>query len=306
VAGLFGVLALILPSGSEAQSGPGKSIPSFDHVFILMMENHAYGQVIGNHAGAPYINQLAGQFGLAANYFGVAHPSLPNYLALAGGDTFGITDDCLSCFVSGPNLVVDRIAASGRTWRAYMEQLPSECFLGDAYPYAQRHNPFIYFDDIRTTGQCGNIVAFSSLAADLASSATTADYIWITPDVCHDTHDCSVTAGDSWLASVVPEIINSPAYATQNSLLVITWDEDDYSQNNRVPTLVVARSVPAGFVSNTKYDHYSLVRTIEEAWDLAPLTHNDAGAMPLSDFFAGTDASAGMQLTPAPSADAGN
>ena len=109
-------------------------VPSFDHIFIVIMENHGYDEIIGN-AEAPYINQLATRYGVAANYVSVAHPSLPNYLALTGGDTFGVTTDCTDCFQQAPNLAVDRIGPSGRTWRAYMESMPSPGYLGDAYPY---------------------------------------------------------------------------------------------------------------------------------------------------------------------------
>ena len=287
-------LLLVLPDSAYAQSDSVRSVPAFDHIFLLVMENHAFGEVIGNTQDAPYINQIASEYGTAANYFAVAHPSLPNYLALAAGDTFGVTDDCLSCFVSGPSLV-DRIGASGRTWRAYMEQLPGPCFLGDGGSYAQRHNPFIYFDGIRMTNQCGNIVPFGNLATDIASTATTPDYIWITPDVCHDMHDCSTRTGDDWLRAVVPQILNSPACTSQDCLFLITWDEDDHSQQNKVATLVLAKEVPAGFVSQTRYNHYSLVRTIEQAWELPPLTANDASATPMSDFFSHQDVGRSVQ-----------
>jgi hypothetical protein len=124
-------------------------VPAFDHIFIVIMENHGYEEIIGS-PDAPYINQLAARCGVATNYVSVAHPSLPNYLALTGGDTFGITTDCTDCFQQAPNLVVDRVAASGRTWRAYMESMPSPGFVGDAYPYMQKHDPFIYYDNLRT------------------------------------------------------------------------------------------------------------------------------------------------------------
>ena len=249
------------------------------------MENHSYGDIIGNSGQAPYINQLASNYGVAANSFGVAHPSLPNYLALVGGDTFGVTSDCTTCFVSAPNLVVDRIAASGRTWKAYMENMPSACFSGDAYPYAQKHNPFVYFDDLRTTSQCANVVPMTALSNDLGAASTTPQFVWITPNLCDDMHDCSIAAGDTWLSNTVPAILSSPAFTTQNSLLLITWDEDDNTENNNIPTLVVSPSVPAGYRSATPYNHYSLLKTIEQAWSLAPLTGNDAAAAPMSDFF---------------------
>jgi phosphatidylinositol-3-phosphatase len=263
-----------------------QGVPAFDHIFVIVMENHAYSEIIGDSVDAPYINQLAANYGLATNYVAVAHPSLPNYFALTGGDTFGVTTDCTTCFGNPPNLVADRVAPSGRTWRAYQENMPSACFTGDSYPYAQKHNPFVYFNDIRTTAQCGNVVPMTGLASDLAATTTTPAYGWITPNLCDDMHDCPIASGDTWLSKTVPLILGSPAFTNQNSLLFITWDEDDSSQSNHVPTLVISRSVGTGFRSEAAYDHYSLLRTIEDAWGLAPLTAHDGAAHAMSDFFA--------------------
>jgi phosphatidylinositol-3-phosphatase len=110
-----------VPPSPQAAS----AVPAFDHVVIIVMENHSQAEIIGNTAQAPYTNQLAAQYGLATNYSAVTHPSLPNYLALIGGSTFGVTTDCTTCFVTAPNLVADRVAPSGRSWKAYMESMPS-------------------------------------------------------------------------------------------------------------------------------------------------------------------------------------
>ena len=126
---------------SSASAGP---VPAFSHVFQIVMENHEISSIIGS-SSAPYINSLAQTYGLATNYYGIRHPSLPNYLALIGGDTFGITTNCNTCYINAPNLA-DQIEASGRTWKGYMESMPKPCYLGDAAPlYKQKHNPFIYF-----------------------------------------------------------------------------------------------------------------------------------------------------------------
>jgi phosphatidylinositol-3-phosphatase len=111
--------ALYVPVATPAQAG---SVPSFDHVFTIVMENKSYSSIIGNSA-APYINSLLGSGGLATNYFAVSHPSLPNYLALTGGSTFGITPDCTTCWVSAPN-IADNLEAAGKTWKAYEESMP--------------------------------------------------------------------------------------------------------------------------------------------------------------------------------------
>jgi acid phosphatase len=261
------------------------SVPAFDHIFLVIMENHGYDEIIGS-PDAPFLNQLAAGHGLAANYVSVAHPSLPNYLALTGGDTFGVTTDCTDCFQQAPNLAVDRVAQSGRTWRAYMESLPSPGYIGDAYPYMQKHDPFVYYNDLRSNPvQLANVVPYSQLAADLASAQTTPAFGWITPNMLHDMHDGTVAQGDAWLSNEIPVLLAAPAWTQQRSLLVITWDEDDNAPGNRVPTLVIADGVPAGFQSSAPYNHYSLLRTVEAAWGLSPLTVNDARAPVMGDFF---------------------
>jgi len=120
-------------------SGSSSTLPVFTHVFIIVMENHEYNEIIGS-SSAPYTNSLAKQYALATQYDAVTHPSLPNYLSLTGASTFGITTDCEDCFVNQTNLA-DQIEASGRTWRAYMESMPSACDLTDSGTYAMWHNP---------------------------------------------------------------------------------------------------------------------------------------------------------------------
>jgi phosphatidylinositol-3-phosphatase len=280
----FALAAVALQTASASAAARG--VPAFDHIFIIVMENHSYAEIIGNTGRAPYLNHLAKQYGVATNYHAITHPSLPNYLALTGGDTFHITSDCNTCWVNAPDIAVNRVAASGRTWKAYMDSMPSRCLVGDAYPYAQRHDPFIYFTNVRTSPGCPNhVVPLSMLRNDLARTVTTPNYVWISPNLCHDMHDCSISAGDTWLRNTLPEILRSPAFITQKSLVLITWDEDDSSANNHVATLVIARGIPPGFRSATAYNHYSLLRTIEQAWGLAPLGNNDRRARPMSDFF---------------------
>jgi hypothetical protein len=178
-----------------------------------------------------------------------------------------------------------------------MESMPRPCYVGDYGDYRQKHDPFMYFNDVRTTSQCQNVVPMTDLAADLASAATTPAFGWITPNMCHDMHNCSISTGDAWLKTTVPQILNSPAFTTQNSLLVITWDENDYSQGNIVPTLLLGKSVAPGTKLGTAYSHYSLLHTIETAWGLAPLTGNDANAPVMSAFFSAPTTTSTTQPT---------
>jgi hypothetical protein len=265
-------------------------LPSFSHVFLIVMENHESSRVLGN-TSAPYINRLAGQNSLATQYYAVSHPSLPNYLALLVGDTFGLNDDCTNCFFNRTSLP-DQIEASGRTWRAYQENMPSACFLGDSGTYAQRHNPFIYLDPIRLNPErcASSIVPFDRLATDLEQGQVP-NLVFVTPDVCNDGHDCPLEVGDNWLRQVVPNITTSPAYL-DGGLLVITWDEGNtadgccggLAQGGHVVTILASPVARTGFTSDVPETHYHLLRTIEDAWGLTPLGHA-ADVAPMSEYF---------------------
>jgi acid phosphatase len=277
--------------GRPALLSPSAPVPAFKHIFVVVLENKAYERVLGNDQ-APYLNTLARQYGLAANYYAILHPSLPNYLALTGGDTFGITSDCTDCTVAQPNLV-DQLEAAGKSWKAYMEGMPRPCFVGDDGDlYRQKHNPFIYYDDVRTNpARCARIVPFTQFAAD-ARANTLPDFVWITPDMCNDTHDCPLSAGDTWLKTWVPAILDTPAWQ-DNGVLFITFDEGQGAggccQNaagGRIATLVISPLVRPGFRSDVPYTHYALLRTIEAAWGLPPLGQAGcACAATMADFF---------------------
>src|SRR5438874_10468467 len=140
IAGALGVSPVSRVSASTASAAA--SVPSFDHVFVIVMENTSASSIIGNTSQAPYLNQLANQYAYSSNYFGITHPSLPNYLSLTGASTFGVTSDCApsTCPVNAANLA-DRLEAAGKSWKAYMESMPSACDSSDASPYAVKHDP---------------------------------------------------------------------------------------------------------------------------------------------------------------------
>ena len=267
------------------------TLPVFTHVFMIVMENHEYNEIIGN-ASAPYINGLAKQYGLATQYDAATHPSLPNYLSLTAASDFGIIDDCETCFLNQTNLA-DQIEASGRTWRAYMESMPSPCDLNDAGPYGMWHNPWVYYNDIRTnTARCNaGVVPYTQFASDLTSSHAP-NFMWITPNLCSDMHDCSVATGDAWLAQNVPQILNSSALQG-GGVLFITWDEGNtdlgcctYAAGGNVATLVISPAVAPGVTSTLAESHYSLVRTIEDSWGMPKLNNASCVCTPaMSEYF---------------------
>ncbi len=276
-------------SAPRAQSAPPSALPpaatvssaALQHIVVIVEENKPATAILGD-PDAPYLNQLARSGALATHYSAVAHPSLPNYLALTSGTTGGITTDCNppggSCLVAGPNLA-DALDRSGRSWKLYAESMPAPCTTANTSLYAVKHNPFLYYPSVTSErAYCvSHDVPYSQLGADLASAASLPDLAFISPNLCDDMHDCSVAAGDAWLRANVPRILASPAFTTQRSLLVVTFDEGDASDNT-VACVFAGPAARPHTVSATPYTHYSLLRTIERAWGLNPLTGNDAAA----------------------------
>jgi len=259
------------------------------------MENRNFSEVIGN-ADAPYVNGLAGRFGLANDYFGIAHPSLPNYLALIGGSTFGVTSDCTDCNVDAPSLV-DQLESKAITWRAYMEGFPSECYTGaESDGYVKKHDPFIYFDGVvNDPDRCSNIVSYDQLSEDIAGGSLP-DFIWISPDLCNDGHDCSTADADTFLSEAMPPLLDALG---PGGVLFLTWDEaDDDSEGccgqdrggGRVVTIVAGPGAARGQTSDVAYNHYSMLRTIQLLLGLPPLGESGSPEiLPMTDLLqAGT------------------
>jgi hypothetical protein len=260
---------------------PKPLVPDFAHIVLIVFENKEFGTVIGN-SNMPNFNRLAQEYTLLTQHYAVTHPSLPNYLAMVGGDTFGITSDCTKCFISAPNLA-DQIEVSGRTWKTYQEDMPEACYLGGTLAYAQKHNPFIYFDSIRlNTSRCENaVVPLAQLETDIQAQSLP-DFVFITPNICNDAHDCPVGIADNWLGKLMDQLVPALDADGKPYLIVLTWDEGqgDHSccdlpskAGGRVATVLVSPQVKVGFQDDTPYTHYSLLKTIETAWGLTYLGH---------------------------------
>ncbi|MEA2506301.1 MAG: phosphatidylinositol-3-phosphatase [Actinomycetota bacterium] len=243
--------------------GTTSATPAWQHVVWIVMENKSYNQIIGSSA-APYVNSLAKKCGLATNYKAVTHPSLPNYLAMTSGSTQGVTDDYPPSVhpISGPSI----FSQLGTGWKAVQESMPSNCDLLNTQMYAVKHNPAAYYTNDAT--------ACSTQDFALGSTPnTSARFTFVTPNLCSDTHDCTIATGDAWLSSFIPKILNSTQYANGKTAIVLTWDEDDHSSANQVATVVIAPPVPAGMRSATAFTHYSLLRTTEQMLSLAALNN---------------------------------
>lgn len=239
-----------------------------------MMENHSYSDVIGNSA-APYINSLADSGALFTRSFAVTHPSQPNYIALFAGSTLGVTSDDCPTALTGPNLA-SQLASAGRSFAGYSEDLPQTGFTGcSSAKYARKHAPWVNFADLPTSMN-RPLTDFPSDFSTLPSVA------FVIPNLQHDMHDGTVAEGDSWLRA------HLDAYTqwakSHDSLLVVTWDEDDHSESNQIPTIVVGAHVKSGRYAEPM-THYRLLRTIEALKALPGLSET-AGTKPVTDIWA--------------------
>jgi phosphatidylinositol-3-phosphatase len=287
---------------------PTANPPSFQlkHIFYIMMENHDASQIFGNTADAPYLNQLANSYGIATRFFGVTHPSLPNYLAAISGDFQGVFDDCTAganvvcsgvAHLFGGQTLVDQLEAHKMSWKAYMQSLPAPGFTGGyAGLYGQKHDPFMYFATIRNNPtRMQRIVPFTQLNADIASG-TLPNFVWITPDVCNDMHGASgsgiagcgtydglIALGDAFVHTLVQQIMHSSAWS-DGATIVIAWDEGNSSDGcckspagdggGNVPLIVItSQGLHHIVLSSAAYNHYSLLGTIEQVWGLGCLAH---------------------------------
>ncbi len=298
--------------GSATATDNRSDLKNFQHVFVIMMENTGYSHLIGN-TNAPWINSAAAQFGLATNYTGVSHPSQPNYVAATSGALNGVFDDN-DITINVPN-IVDQVEASGRTWKAYMQSM-SLCATKLDHAcgnqlYERKHNPFVSYADVQSSAsRMANIVDFGQLDSDLASGDV-ANYVWISPDQCNDMHGrggpaadpCNfgnisglIATGDAFLSSTVGKIMASPAW-NGNSVIFVTWDESDFPfadvsgccdavpGGGHVVTLAISHSDHTARTSSVAYNHYSMLATIQQGWQLGCLafTCDSANVTPMSD-----------------------
>jgi len=294
---------------AQANNSGSRGLPNFQHVFVIMMENTSYTSLIGN-SNAPFINSAAATYGLATKYFGVTHPSQPNYISATSGSTNGVkTDDDVTIDV--PN-IVDQLEKHSKSWKAYMQSL-SLCPNSDPLQHAcgnqlyeRKHDPFVSYADVQNSpARLANIVDFSQFSTDLANN-TVPNYSWISPDQCNDMHGrgapasdpCSfdneqllIAAGDAFLQSTVNQIMNSQVWQNGNSTIFIAWDESDFTGSGpfgfadtsgccdsepgngggHVVTLVISNSVTSARTSDLASNHYSLLTTIEGGWSLGCL-----------------------------------
>jgi hypothetical protein len=234
-------------------------------VLLVLEENHGYQQVIGN-SQLPFIGSLAARYGLASDWFDLSHPSLPNYLGLTSGSTWGNPSDTTpqDRTYPGPSFA-DQLAARGIAWKAYMEDMPRRCDLGDQFgpgQYDVNHNPFIYYRSVRgSRSQCGRVVPFAALASDL-SSGTAPAFMWVSPNLVHDMHDGTAAQADSWMRDLMQRVTAS-RWWSKGGTVVVTWDESE--TGDQIVTIVVSARLHHAILT-ARGDHYGTLRGLEEVY----------------------------------------
>jgi phosphatidylinositol-3-phosphatase len=362
---LGAVIALCATAGAAAEG-----LPRYDHIFVIVAENKNYDRIIGSE-DAPRLNKLAKEFGLATNFYGEVHPSEANYIAILGGDTFGINDDdAWSCepfkisadcpFAFYPNYaphsvsarsLMDQLADAKLTWKGYFEDLPAPGSLALFNPsaenpdpnrpnalYAAKHNGFINFERVRQDAKIAEkIVPFAQLRSDLAANAVP-NYAHIILNQCNDMHglsraepmppdDCLyenaaalIARGDKAIGDIVDEIMAAPVWSGRgNVAIVITWDEDSAKPvgqqgccgsdpaskanfgGGHIPTIVVTNHGPRRVEDPTPYNHYSLLRTTEDAFGIGEhlgfAAETEKGVRTMTPLFEVTKTSASATAT---------
>jgi YVTN family beta-propeller protein len=285
------------PARRPALAVPASRVPRFQHVFLFYLENEDFSQIVGNTAQAPYLNSLLPRGSLLANFFAEEHPSDANYLALAGGSAFGVPlDDPAEenpLYTIDARNIGDLADAARQTWKGFLQSADGPCDDTVHVNYWDDDQPMMYFKDVRERPSycAAHLVPLESLPADLQHASTTPNFAWIAPDDCFDMEGCGIAAGDGFVRQELGLIMRSPAWTTQRSLAIITFDEDGYDYEHpaqKVATIMIgSRGVRQGYVSATRYTHYSLLRTIEAALGLGTLTQNDRYAQATSDVFTG-------------------
>jgi hypothetical protein len=319
---MLGALSTTPVAAAPTPASPS-GVPRYDHLFVIVEENHGLTDVIGNPA-APNLNALATRFGLATNYFGVAHPSEPNYVGLLGGNFFGIASDdpYFINTVHKPSLI-SQLDNAGVTWKAYLQALPYAGYKGICYPfrcngspdvdplYVSKHDGIQNFDTARNSRDWSRQVPIEQLADDLATNQVPA-FNYVIPDECHDEHGdppyCLdsgnpfdpqdqhlVAFGDAYLGQLVAEITNARFWSNGNNAIAIVYDEGDDDAGccdanpggGQVAAVVVTNHGPRGLKDANAYNHYSLLSTIQSALGVGCLefTCDSATVKPLTPLF---------------------
>ena len=273
----------LIPAATSVPTSDARTFANFQRIFIIVFENLSFSRVMAD----PYFTDLAKRGALMTNYHGVSHPSQPNYIAMVAGDPL-VQDD------NRHNLpqtnLVDLLEAGSVSWKAYFENYPGQCNIDTAAgdtttgQYVRRHNPFISFDNIRTNpARCAHLVNSDQLNNDLANG-TLPSYSFYVPNLYNDAHDKPLAYAANYLKTFLEPKLVDPVFMN-STLVVVTFDEDERQDDpslHPIYTVLLGSMVRAGSTDQTNYNHYSLLRAIEDNFSLGTLGRNDASATPLA------------------------
>jgi phosphatidylinositol-3-phosphatase len=246
-------------------------------VLIVVEENHSFGQM---RRHMPYLARLAYRYGFAKRYFAITHPSLPNYLALTGGSTFGVRDDSPpSTHPVQQRSVFDQALHAGKTAKTYAESMPNNCALASSGRYAVKHNPWAYFAHSRRRCNSHDVPLGRLLGGALhgdVSRGTLPHIGFVIPNLCHDAHDCPLSRADRWLHRWLPMVLHGSDFTSGRLTVVVTADEDDHGAENHVYTVVMHAGMPHEVV-RTPLTHYSLLGYVDHVLGVHLLGHATGG-----------------------------
>src|SRR3989454_4080888 len=265
----------IAPPGHVSAEAKG----NFDQFVVVLMENHDLTDIYGP---ATYMTQLADQYAFAQHWQSITNPSQPNYIAILGGSTFGVSGDGNHPNLNHPTMV-DVIETSGHTWKAIAEGSGSGCSINPNR--GEDHFPFLSYTTITgNSARCANLISGDSNTV-IAQLNAGVNFIWFTPTDNHNMHDNSVSSGDAWIAGWAPQLLT--AMAGKNAALMVTFDEG-YANPPLVYTSFSGPSTVLAHSSNAAYTHYSFIKLLEDVWGGGNLGQGDVNApSPLEFFLAG-------------------
>ena len=278
------------PSNPGVPGSPAVTHPDVTGtVFTIVFENKEQSEVL--KPDVPTFYALSEKYGNADAYISETHPSLPNYIIMTSGDTRGIGNDndpLDNTIVKGEDNLADQLDVAGIEWRAYMESMGEPCKYETAMPYSAHHNPFLYYQTMRDDkARCQDKVVDFDKNFDKDLAADTFQYMWITPDMCHDMHDCSPQEADAWLKKTVDKIMASPGYKNGGALFIL-FDEGSLRILNAgadLATIVVSdKLVSPGYSTDTRFDHQSYLATVEDIFGM-PRLPTTKDATPMNEFF---------------------
>ena len=258
-------------------------------VFTIVFENEAATDVL-DPSKAPYFTQLSKQYGLATHYTSATHPSLPNYIVMTSGSTNGIIDDndpTANIPLQTHENLPYQLDSKGVMWRAYMESMGEPCKMSSTSLYSAHHDPFLYYTDVAKSPSCAQHVVDYDQNFDADLAAGIYKFMWITPNMCDDMHNCAASVSDQWLQKTITKIMASDAYKNGGAIF-ITFDEGSSrapGAGANLPTIVISPNLAnPGVPVDTAFDHTSYLATVEDIFGLGRIS-TTANATPMSEFF---------------------